>query len=301
MTFTRHAGLRWLLVAGLLLALALILLSSRAAAANSVAQGRKDAGCGGTIKIGDQTSDWIQRAGEECVYRFAGLEGQEVTVAMLGISLDSPDVLLLDDEGLELDAEDCAKPVEPNARTRPTAVPTPTPVPLKGQTGTPTARLTCYLPADGTYQIVASRDPDARTRATTGQYVLNLCGTHIASPYNETLKRARDGEIERKGLACYSFEAEAGDCVTTAMNKDVGTGKNTLDPWLDLRDPSGAIVASDDNSNGDEDALIRNFCLKKPGLYTIIARSYDFSGAGPFSFYFALEEGAARTKERTTR
>ncbi len=295
MAFTRHAGLKWLLLGGLFLALALMLLSSRAAAA----------ACGGGIKFGSQTSDWIERSGDQCEYFYEytgdGQTAKEITIAMLGVSLDEPSLALYaPGSRTPMTGADCEKPVERLSRLSPTPAPTPSlalrvkPSLSRALAVSREASISCYLKKPGIYRIVAARDPNARAGTATGQFVLNLCGTHIASPYDETLEAPRDGEIERKGLACYSFEAQPNDCVTIAMNKNRKVAGNTLDPWLDLRDPAGTIIASDDNSNENDNAAIRNFCLKKPGLYTIIARSYDFSGSGPFKFYFTLKEAPAK-------
>lgn len=281
MSLVKHPALKWVLLAGIVLALAVLVLSSRVAAAE----------CGGPIRMGEQKAGAIERSGTSCDYEFKGEKGQEVAITLVGVTLEEP-LLELYGPGSRapLDEKDCANPAQANARTR--ATPVPAPRPARNAAAAPEARIKCYLPRDGTYRIV----PKARTASGTGQYVLNFCGTYIEQPYDVSLKWELANEtIQVGGLACYSFPAQAGDCVTTAMNR-VSSKTSTLDPWLDLRDPAGTIVASDDESNGDGDALIRDFCLKKPGLYTIIARSYDARGAGPFTFYFGLQEAPRRNK-----
>jgi hypothetical protein len=67
------------------------------------------------------------------------------------------------------------------------------------------------------------------------------------------------------------------------MVKDTGA----LDPWLDLADPDGYIVASDDDSYGNHDSLI-HYRLRQTGSYTIVAGSYNSASSG--SYWVFLEK-----------
>jgi hypothetical protein len=274
MISVKHSGLKWIVLGCLILALVVILLSSRTASSAGNT-------CGGKIGMGEQVSGWIERAGAKCEYTFEGQKGQDVAITMLRVTLDDPYLELWGSARVALDENDDAA-TDPGIKGNA----------IKSQSrNLPVTRdslLTFTLPVAGTYRILAHDHGSG-----TGQFLLNLCGTYIADPYMETVKKPRTASVEPGGSACYNFNAQAGDCITAAMNK----GRNsTVDPWLDLKDPTGAIIASDDDSNGDSDALIRNFCVKKAGLYTIIARSYDRSnkvkGSGPFTFYFEVPRPA---------
>jgi hypothetical protein len=70
----------------------------------------------------------------------------------------------------------------------------------------------------------------------------------------------------------YAVAVNAGDVLTieTATPAD-GTGEfiNTFDPMVELVDPSGAQVASDDNSSGDGRNARVNFTASTAGMYTV--------------------------------
>ncbi len=69
----------------------------------------------------------------------------------------------------------------------------------------------------------------------------------------------------------YSFAGEANDQVTIDMNATSGS----LDTFLFLLDPSGNIVASnDDREQGNTDAEITSALLPSAGTYTIVATRY---------------------------
>ena len=100
---------------------------------------------------------------------------------------------------------------------------------------------------------------------------------------NITPKEWINGYVNVGQQCRYTFYGYNGDVVSIAMVKETGT----IDPWLDLTDPDGYIVASDDDSYGNHDSLIR-YRLLRTGRYTIVAGSYN--GAGSGSYWVFLEK-----------
>jgi hypothetical protein len=72
----------------------------------------------------------------------------------------------------------------------------------------------------------------------------------------------------------YTFSAQAGQYIGIQMERVSGT----VDPLLALYAPSGAEVATDDNSGGNRAALLRNVRLPEDGLYTVQAWGRGFIG-----------------------
>ncbi len=92
-------------------------------------------------------------------------------------------------------------------------------------------------------------------------------------------------EIAAYGRTCeYTFYGRAGATVSIAM---VRTPYSAIDPWLDLLDPSGRRVASNDNgySAGGLDSQISRYRLAKSGTYRIVARDRTGRYTGGFQIY----------------
>jgi hypothetical protein len=67
----------------------------------------------------------------------------------------------------------------------------------------------------------------------------------------------------------FIFAARAGEVITLRVNsKSPG-----LDPNISLLDPEDQVEASDDDSGGRGNSLIKNHTLKKTGQYIVIVRS----------------------------
>jgi hypothetical protein len=81
----------------------------------------------------------------------------------------------------------------------------------------------------------------------------------------------------------YQFYGYAGDYVSISMERDDYSPR--LDPYLELKDPYGYIVASDDDSLGKGNSWINNYRLRSAGMHTIIARSYNNQTFGEFWLY----------------
>ncbi len=87
----------------------------------------------------------------------------------------------------------------------------------------------------------------------------------------------------------YSFAAQAGDVVSAQINATSGS----LDTLLLLADPSGNIVASnDDREKGVTDSAIQNFSVIVAGTYTLIATRYGQALGGTEGGYTLTLAGA---------
>lgn len=92
-------------------------------------------------------------------------------------------------------------------------------------------------------------------------------------------------EIAMYGRSCeYTFYGRAGATVSIAM---IRTPYSSIDPWLDLLDPSGTRVASNDNgySAGGLDSSISRYRLPRTGTYRIVARDRTGTQTGGFQIY----------------
>lgn len=72
----------------------------------------------------------------------------------------------------------------------------------------------------------------------------------------------------------YTLEGAVGQIVAVQMARTSGT----VDPLISLYAPSGAQIATDDNSGGGTLALLRNIRLNETGVYTIQAWGRGFAG-----------------------
>ncbi len=87
-----------------------------------------------------------------------------------------------------------------------------------------------------------------------------------------------EGEISQIGeLDLFCFEANTGDVVVIVMSKIDGT----LDPFLELYDPDGNLVDSDNDSGVFPNARI-DAPLPLTGTYTIIARDLRNNATGGY-------------------
>lgn len=67
----------------------------------------------------------------------------------------------------------------------------------------------------------------------------------------------------------FAFAGRAGEVISLRVNS-MSPG---LDPNISLVDPEDQVEASDDDSGGRGNSLIKNHALKKTGQYTVIVRS----------------------------
>jgi hypothetical protein len=143
------------------------------------------------------------------------------------------------------------------------------------------------LPYSGTFYIVATRLEGAGSFSlslSSGNVVATTpdttpVSTSSALTYGESIKGFIDNTTTEIN---YTFSGTAGDVVTITMVADEGTN---LDSVLKLLDPSGTLVAENDDaadlSLGRFNSQIIDFELPTSGEYTIVATR--FNGAGNFT------------------
>jgi hypothetical protein len=113
------------------------------------------------------------------------------------------------------------------------------------------------------------------------------CGGEIS------LGRPITGSIDQVGQFCqYIFVGSQGDLVSVSMD----TQTSSLDPFLELVDPGGYVVAFDDDGDGGPNSLIRDYRLGRSGTYTIRARSYNNGGSGTFDLWPRKGSGFIRNQ-----
>jgi hypothetical protein len=99
-----------------------------------------------------------------------------------------------------------------------------------------------------------------------------------------TLKQWTSGSISYSNPSTlYEFYGTAGQRVTVRMERDDDYPR--LDPWLDLKDPYGNVIVSDDDSAGSGNSQISGYYLRRTGWYTIVARSYNNQSYGAYWIY----------------
>ncbi len=121
-----------------------------------------------------------------------------------------------------------------------------------------------------TYTIVA------RSFAATGpfgSYTLSLDAAQTELiEYREPIQ----GTLSSSEGDYYSFQGTAGDYVNIILES------SAFDTYLELYDPAGALVMSNDDAGGTTRSEI-DTSLSVTGVYTIVARSYSNSGSGSYT------------------
>jgi hypothetical protein len=139
------------------------------------------------------------------------------------------------------------------------------------------------IPADGTYFI-------RLTGASAASYALSLlANSAIDAEPNNTLATAQD--ISKTGAAFgnisgnddyYAINVPAADGIITLQtwtpSDGAGYYTNGLNPTIALYDPTGKLVASDDNSAGDGHNALLVRSVSAGGRYVV--RVYGGAGAG---------------------
>jgi serine protease Do len=185
-------------------------------------------------------------------WRFQAMAGQELVIRMDAIGDVDPLLVLLDGERNTIDEDDDS-----------------------GEGSN--ARLVFEVPEDGEYIILASFfDP-----TDSGAYEIALQSLlSFATEGGELVSGSVvEGELTDEAFETrYTFQGNAGDTVTISMSSIDGE----LDCYLVLIDPSGEVLAENDDHDSSEislfffsDSAIVGLSLPSSGTYTVLAQRYQ--------------------------
>ena len=148
------------------------------------------------------------------------------------------------------------------------------------------------LPVSGSYTIVVLRTgPSLGT--TSGSYRLSLDQVGVSSNPGSVL-RYGDQVINRISqqtpVIAYRFHARRGDVVNLSLRRASGD----LDPWLQLQDSEGRVLATNDDAlygPAPRDSGISDFLIEADGEYRILASRYgQVAGTSSGNFVLSLNE-----------
>ncbi len=228
--------------------------------------------CGGTITIGRSVRGEISGNGGRCEYYFEGQAGDVVTISMTRVSgsLD-PYLELYTPQGSLARSDDDSG-------------------------GSYNSLISGFaLPSTGQYTVVARAYGGYGSfdiGISSGMVIVRPIGIRPAMiPPVVTVRPVSmcGGSLQfgqnvvqplPQGQRCrFTFAGVYSAVVNITMEKTDGS----LDPYLELYDPSGRLVISDDDSAGNYNAWIGNYMLRSDGgTYTIVARSYGSNQTGRF-------------------
>jgi hypothetical protein len=148
-------------------------------------------------------------------------------------------------------------------------------------TGAYTLMLQSDRPAGATPQPTSTLEPAVPPTATTLP-----AGANRLNPGDTVTGMLKSGAPDS-----YTFSGQAGQVVS------ISAASEQFDAYITLKDASGNILTSDDDSAGNLNPLIQNFALPADGTYTIQIGSYDNLGAG--SYTLSLSGTPAQTATAT--
>ena len=214
---------------------------------------------GSMLRYGDQVINTIDNMNPQLYYSFRARRGDIIDVQMRRVSGDlDPYLQVVDSNAFVLaDNDDTLGAATPFDST------------IKG----------LVIEEDGIYVIVASRYGQA-AGISAGNFVLSLkeadnsgLGNSAQTAIPILLGDSVSGEISDKQVAqYYRFDAHANDIISIRMSRG-GTGY--LDAFVVLADSGLGEIISDDDSSGNQDALINQYRIPADGSYYIIATRYE--------------------------
>jgi hypothetical protein len=138
--------------------------------------------------------------------------------------------------------------------------------------GSRDARIAAFtLPETGTYYLLATRSRDR----TSGAFSLQMTGRPgvaggraLEIMYGATVSGLiEDGHSSEE----YVFFGQQGDVIDLTMQRVSGD----LDPLITLYDSDRKQIAFDDDSGGDQNAVIKGFSLPRDGMFFLVAQRYE--------------------------
>ncbi len=149
------------------------------------------------------------------------------------------------------------------------------------------SRIAFMLPADGNYFILA-RSFGNNSRREDYTLSLSLVDPDQVIAYGDEV----EGRVSDDVGEAWLFIGTEGDVVTISMDSDI------IDTYLELYDPTGLLIALNDDSGGTLDSQITNFALPSDGLYTIIARSFAGGSSGAYTLTLEGTAGSGDGRSR---
>jgi hypothetical protein len=137
------------------------------------------------------------------------------------------------------------------------------------------ARIAAYtLPADGSYYLFATRFGEL-TGKTSGSFSLGLSG-RAGIVGGQALEIVYGAEVSglidsQNDSEAYVFFGQQDDVIRIAMDRASGD----IDPLVTLYDGERKQIEFDDDSGGEQNALIDRFVLPGDGMYLIAASRFD--------------------------
>jgi len=152
------------------------------------------------------------------------------------------------------------------------------------------AHLEASIPTSGRYYLLVMSSDESY--GASDEYAFDLTLSQGVPPepgggpiaFGQTVNATLQATVHDE----WTFAAAAGDYVTISMSSE------TVDTYLELYGPTGALLTQDDDSGGDLDSLIRNFVLPASGTYVIHASSYGRPSPGPYTL--TLTRGSPDTQ-----
>ena len=139
------------------------------------------------------------------------------------------------------------------------------------------SRIDFRAPVDGAYRVVAH----SYNRASSGAYQITLSAGPGDGDDNRwlSLGGSLQGTISpNTDRDSYYFNGTTNAYVSLRMNRSSGS----LDSYLELYSPNGALVASNDDGGGNLNSWII-YRFPSTGTYRLIARSYNASSGGDYA------------------
>ncbi len=158
-------------------------------------------------------------------------------------------------------------------RPTPTRTPTATLTPSATHTSSPTPPVT---------------DTPTSTATPTATVTPTATPTPVYAPLGDLRGELIDGQpasaafISSFERHIYLFNGRAGQTACLALD-----GQGEVDAALTLFAPDGAVIAADDDSGGDRDALLARIRLEMDGAYIVQATSGG--GIGPYALGLSLD------------
>ena len=136
------------------------------------------------------------------------------------------------------------------------------------------------LPETGEYSIAAR----SFISSAQGDYTLSVESSTLDLSGTLSYGSSDSGELDEGEWLVWSFEANAGDLVSIALDSE------DFDAFLELRGNDGLILDEDDDGGETgSNSQISEYLITETGTYLIVVRSYSDTQSGEFSLSLSEE------------